>query len=269
MSASTSSAAEAIRICASRYGVSPAIHPEDHIYNFVMQHPSFTTDAARVKYYFRDGAHSARTLNHVVDQHLPHRRRLDLLEFASGYGCVSRHLVKMDRFDTDCCDIHEQAMDFLRGEIGAKPVLSASLPAQLVLPRSYDVVFALSFFSHVPRRTWTPWLERLVQAVRPGGIIIFTTQGMASRMHFGYPEIPDSGFWFLASSEQIDLSTEDYGQTIVTPAFVQGEIAQLPDVELLDVDEGYWWSHQDLYVLRRLGAPPRKPGLLRRFWPGR
>ncbi|WP_165585298.1 bifunctional 2-polyprenyl-6-hydroxyphenol methylase/3-demethylubiquinol 3-O-methyltransferase UbiG [Roseococcus sp. SYP-B2431] len=243
---------EAIRDCAALYGVSPAIHPEDHIYNFVIQHPSFTTDAARVKYYFRDGAHSARTLCHIVGQHLPGRARMDLLEFACGYGCVSRHLVKMDRFDMDCCDIHEQAMDFLRDRIGARPVLSSPAPEALELPRSYDVAFALSFFSHMPRQSWGRWLARLSRAVRPGGILIFTTQGMPSRMHFGYPDIPESGFWFQPTSEQIDLSTAEYGQTIVMPSFVKAEIAAIPGLELLDLDEGYWWGHQDLYVVRRL-----------------
>ena len=41
-------------------------------------------------------------------------------------------------------------------------------------------------------------------------------------------------------------------QTIVTPQFARGIIAGIKEVELIALSEGYWWGHQDLYVLRRL-----------------
>jgi cyclopropane fatty-acyl-phospholipid synthase-like methyltransferase len=164
---------------------------------------------------------------------------------------VTRHLKNQPDLHLTACDIHAAAISFLKREIGVESVQSVSIPEALHLPRDYDAVFALSFFSHMPMTTWERWLRRLIGATRPGGVVIFTTQGIASSQHFGWPEIPSSGFWFEASSEQKDLSTDEYGQTIVTPQFARGIIAGINEVELIALSEGYWWGHQDLYVLRR------------------
>src|SRR5690606_26332661 len=146
--------------------------------------------------YFEDGRDSAERFAGVVRAHLPERpfTQVRVLEFASGYGCVSRHL--SGGCDLTCCDIHPAAHDFVSGALGLESVLSSSVPESLQLPGRYDVVFALSFFSHMPITTWQRWLARLADAVEPGGLLVFTTQGEASRAHFGDPDIPESGFWF-------------------------------------------------------------------------
>jgi SAM-dependent methyltransferase len=246
----------AIRVNAERFGVSGAVHPSDHIFNFLFSNPVFHSREAAIEYYFSDGARSAKQFLSLVSQHLtPSAKTPTILEFASGYGCVTRHLA-LDRFIELCsCDIHPQAIQFLESAIGVHAIQSSSYPEMLQLPMQFDVVFALSFFSHMPITTWSRWLVRLIEATRFGGIIAFTTHGMVSRKYFGEPEIPELGFWFKAESEQADLAVEEYGQTIVTPAFVRKNIASMPFAELIDVREGYWWNHQDLYVLRRSELP--------------
>lgn len=154
-----------------------------------------------------------------------------------------------------CCDIHPQAVAFLQKEIGVNALLSAREPEKLVLPMPFDVVFALSFFSHMPGTTWARWLVRLSEAVKPGGILLFTTHGLASRQYLGNPAIPPDGFWFASVSEQKDLPTEDYDSAIVTPEFVKRTMATIPSLDLLTVQEAYWWGHQDLYGGRKRSTP--------------
>jgi len=243
---------EAIAFYSSHYGVSEEIHTEDHIFNFIITHPVFTCDAARIEYYFRDGANSSRILTDLLQQYLSENQAPHVLEFASGYGCVSRHLKNNKNIDLTTCDIHPAAIEFIKHKLGIKSIQSSDKPELLVAAQNYDVVFALSFFSHMPFTTWERWLRRLVLLTNPGGLIIFTTQGIASGLHFGWPEISSSGFWYLPSSEQKDLSSEEYGQTIVTPKFVRGVISGMRDVELVSLSEGRWWGHQDLYILRRI-----------------
>jgi SAM-dependent methyltransferase len=240
---------------AERFGVSAAIHPDDHIFNFVFNQPGFTREAA-IEDYFSDGARSAKQFLSLVSQHLkPSTRAPTVLEFASGYGMVTRHLALDRSIELHSCDIHPQAIQFLECEIGVRAIQSSSCPEMLRLPMQFDVVFALSFFSHMPITTWARWLVQLIEATRIGGITTFTTQRMVSRKYFGEPEIPELGFWFKAESEQFDLSIEEYGQTIVTPAFVKKNVASMPFAELVEVRDGYWWEHQDLYVLRRRELP--------------
>ncbi len=137
--------------------------------------------------------------------------------------------------------------------MGVKTILSASNPTDLkIVHNQFDVVFALSFFSHMPDNTWGLWLKTLFDALKPGGYLIFTTHGMtSSRKYFGNPVIPESGMWFSPSSEQKDLDVADYGNTIVTPEYVKIAVKNILHQNILLMVEADWWEHQDLYVVKK------------------
>ena len=115
-------------------------------------------------YYFEDGRKSAELLKDIIetDTAVAPGVKFDLLEFASGYGCVTRHLpLVMPLAQITACDIHEEAISFITEEIGQKAVPSCSDPKELELNSKFDIVFALSFFSHMPKATWEDWLVAL------------------------------------------------------------------------------------------------------------
>jgi SAM-dependent methyltransferase len=247
-----------VQEAARSLAVVPDIHPEDFIFQFLVENPSFQNTKDAVNYYFSDGRKSAEKFESLVTEYLWIRERpIQLLEFASGFGCVSRHLVRSPTLHVTACDIHQKAIDFLRKRIGVEAVLSRSQPRDFVLGRKYDVCFALSFLSHVPESAWGSWLHRLYDLVNPGGLLIFTTHGYRSRRFFGSPSLNRDGYWFIGSSEQKDLSTAEYGQTVVTPGYVLNQIHlmnQIPNrarADLVFMQEGFWWAHQDTYVLRK------------------
>jgi SAM-dependent methyltransferase len=169
---------------AASLGVSPVIHPDDLLWPFILGHPAFPTPSDAANYYFADGAESARKLGRIVADHVvaqPHRRPR-LLEFASGYGMVSRHLPSaIPEIDVLSCDIHPAAIDFVRDELGGTATLSKHQPEDVSFDEPFDVVFALSFFSHMPATSFGRWLAALYRAVRPGGVLAFTTHGLGSR----------------------------------------------------------------------------------------
>lgn len=239
---------------AAHTGVLPDIHLDDFIFRFLIENPSFDSLESAVRYYFFDGRESAHKLFDLLGSlgFSEAEGRLSILEFASGYGCVSRHL--KTRIGSEAlltCDIHEQAVSFIRERMGLDAMLSSSRPADFRCDRSFDVVFALSFFSHMPRATWSDWLSALYATVERRGVLLFTTQGRMSAKYFGDPDVSEDGFWFLADSEQKDLDVAEYGQTIVTEEFVRKELLATIGREPELFREGYWWGHQDLYVVRR------------------
>ena len=267
-------AAEAVAAQAARFGVTASVHPDDHLFKFVLRHPGFASHPEAIAYYFADGANSARRFLELIGP--PPVRPGGLravLEFAAGYGCVTRHLAHAPGLDLTACDIHAQAVGFLRRQIGVRAIPSHACPELFAPPGGYDAVLALSFLSHMPLTTWARWLVRLTLPLAVGGRLVFTTHGLHSRSHFGDPELPASGFWFHPASEQSDLPVSEYGQTITSPEFVRAVIATMPWVELLAWHEADWWGHQDCWVLRktwhtpvpalppRLAAPPplRRP----------
>jgi len=242
---------------ADETGVASDIHPDDLIFRFVVEYPGFLTNEQAVKYYFHDGANSAKKLNNLLFSRLGVKRSADtsLLEFASGYGCVTRHLSReLAPVNIVSCDIHEAACTFIESALGVKAMRSATRPEELGIENnSFDVVFALSFFSHMPERTWGRWLKTLFDKVKPGGYLIFTTHGMTTWGNLGKPAIPESGIWFAPSSEQKDLDVADYGSTIVTPEFVNKAVENFLHQSVLRMDAADWWGHQDLYVVRNSG----------------
>ena len=242
----------AVNEIAARFGVSPDVHPADMIFRFVATHTVFPDAYQAIQYYFQDGRTSAERLRAIIRQWLPDRPQGRLLEFASGYGCVTRHLLPLPLpgWEVTCADIHDEAVLFLQ-KLGAKAVPSASKPEALRL-QPFDVVFALSFFSHMPDATFARWLQTLYSAVLPGGLLIFTTHGHFSLPHLGNPPFNKEGYWFKAESEQHDLPQEEYGMMAVTPSYVCDRIKALPGGPRIAVfNEGLWWNHQDLWVVQR------------------
>lgn len=242
------------RLFASETGVVDGLHPADFIFQFLINNPVFKEKSNAVRYYFHDGMSSAKKLDSLVRElGFDVNSRPRILEFASGYGCVTRHFKNhLPYADFVSCDIHADAVDFIQKKIGVAAVVSSTTPELLDIPESFDLVFALSFFSHMPKSTWLRWLMALYLRVKPGGLLVFTTQGLeTARKYMGNPTMPAEGFWFLPESEQHDLDGNEYGQTIVTEEFVWSQCRYLPNADVLKSMPAYWWGHQDTYVLRR------------------
>lgn len=240
-------------VWAKFHGVNASMHSEDMILRFLLGNSCFPSKADAIKYYFQTGKDSASNLLSILKEAGVSSHPVSLLEFASGYGCLSRHLITLpDLIDLTSCDIHTEAISFLSQEVGVKRViLSEHKPESFACEGMFDVVFALSFFSHMPRQTWGDWLVALYGKVRPGGHLLFTTQGLESAKYFGNPTVPSDGFWFKATSEQKDLEASEYGQTICTYDFVSSEVSKRLKAQMVMYKAGYWWAHQDVYMVAR------------------
>lgn len=231
------------------------IHIEDFIWQFLIGNDVFPTREDAVNYYFNDAKNSAKLLDELIGSFLSETKGpVRLLEFASGYGCVTRHLLKNPKLKVTASDIHPAAMKFIADKFRVPTVVSHSTPEKFDPKGEYDVAFALSFFSHMPDATWGRWLHQLLRTVRPGGLLIFTTQGQEGAKYFGYPKLDERGYWFDPSSEQHDLDTSEYGQTIVTPKYVFNQIDAISEATAVFFQRAYWWSTQDVYIVRRGNA---------------
>src|SRR6202022_1172572 len=108
---------EYCRESARSYDTVPDVYPEDFIFKFIMGHPSFSDPKDAVSYYFGDGRSSAHKVREILTNtlRLAPGTPLILLEFASGYGCVPRHLAKLlPNISILASDIHPEANEFVR-----------------------------------------------------------------------------------------------------------------------------------------------------------
>lgn len=245
---------------AAGYGVSGRLHPGDYIFWFIHDQPQVMNGSVAAREYItsgRGGAEFTKALlleARIAD--IIAKRGLDgpasILEFASGYGRVTRHLPGvLPGFRVVTCDIHEQAVDFL-GSLGLDACTSAHSPQAFALGQTFTVVFAFSFFTHMPRATWGDWLKALTRHVEPGGLLIFTAHEEVSQGLMGVAACEEDGFFFHTVSEQHDLSTEEYGNTVTTFSYVyaQAIASGLRLVEYKEAGAG----HHDVYVFERVAA---------------
>ncbi len=254
--AATMSTERLTRLCeeaAAHFGVNPAVHPDDAIFKFIVDMPSISSEADGVYAYFASGNESAAKLRDLLID-VRATPSVSLLEFAAGYGCVTRHLAKhLPEATTVACDIHPEAIAFARDILRVPAQTSHAVPEDFDLHRQFDVVFALSFFSHMPLASWSRWLNRLAAHTNDGGTLIFTTHGLVSAARLRVTELND-GFWFEPVSEQHDLDTSEYGTTVTSFEYVYRQIKTTGCLRLLQFREAFWWRHQDVFVTRKQEA---------------
>ena len=233
-----------------------SVHTKDYIWHFLMTSGGFKNTDDATKHYFVDGNKSAKNLADIIYNELGYSQnsRIKLFEFASGYGCVTRHLKNIlgNNVEITSCDIHKEAMDFIKKKMKIKTILSHNSPEEFQIKEKYDIVFVLSFFSHIPEKTWGRWLQKIFSCVAKHGHLIFTTHSTESLKYLGFPKISSSGFWFRPDSEQKDLNVEEYGLTVALPKYVKKEINIRTKSPLVLFKHAFSWGHQDLYVVAKL-----------------
>lgn len=240
-------------------GLETRIHPRDEMYGFELAAPHRTPDIAAIRY-FGAGRSIARTVGELSDWRFGGLARVGaLLDFASGWGRTTRFLVRsLDPSRITVAEIDADAVRFQAETFGVRGAVSAHGPEDLPLVGPFDVVLAVSLFSHLPEGRFEAWLGRLWSLVAPGGLLAFSTHG--ERVMPESVRMPPSGLAFAPRSETARLPVEEYGTTWVTPEFVRRAAAAVaPGGRLVFRADGLSGA-QDLCVLARSpllsGDPP-------------
>lgn len=231
-------------------GVNCEVSPQDDIFRFFAGHP---TSVNPLRDYFADGWRTLSELMLLLESvQRPLLGAGSFLEFASGHGRFTRHLVKaLGAERVTVSDVVPDAVAFARDTLGVPGFLSAARPEDVAWPRRYGVVFVLSLFSHLPRSSWGRWLARLVDAVEPGGLLVFTTHGTEAARR-ARVTLDAEGYFFAPSSESTAIDAQEYGTAFTDEAFVRARTAELAGtVEVLRWTPMWFWHHQDAWVLQR------------------
>jgi SAM-dependent methyltransferase len=230
-------------------GVNCEIHPDDEIFRFFYNHPECTNP---LRDYFADGWRSLLELMVVLEKiDCPLIGCDSFLEFASGYGRLTRHLSKFPGSDkVHAADLMPESVEFIKEKFAIDGFYSNKDPDKLEFPQQYEVVFVLSLFSHLPKRSWGKWLGVLFSAVKPGGYLIFSThgEGFARRNKV---ELDQQGFFFIASSESSHLAGEEYGTSITSAEFVKNTVAGFDDMEVALFQADHFWAGQDAWAIKK------------------
>lgn len=240
--------------------INRTISPSDEMYRYARSR--IASDARARAYYFDTGRELAGGLEKFLRGAGLDPKRLDLLDFAAGYGRVTRRLAPMFASVT-ATDLDQEMIDFQRREFGVEGFVSPLDPRPLTdHGRDYDVVFVFSLFTHLPERMWRAWLASLAALVRSGGHVVFSTHSYElfaglDPARFGDPAGWVDEFLFWETNETGGrLQTAAYGCTIVKDSFVRAAVAGLAGCEVARrYRKGEFHRYHDIYAVRcRAGA---------------
>jgi SAM-dependent methyltransferase len=184
-----------------------------------------------------------------------------ILEFASGHGRATRfmlHYLPKERIWVS--DIYTDAMAFQKAYFGVNTIQSYDDPDKIVCDRKFDAITAMSLFTHLPEGLFGRWLSKLASLLEPDGVLFVTAREAGTVLDTrNLDGIEETGIVYDHSSESSTLSTEIYGLTTVTDAFMRRQIAEFisPDAQVQVFRRGLYLN-QDLYAIT-LRDPARFP----------
>jgi hypothetical protein len=141
-------------------------------------------------------------------------------------------------------------------------------PERPPLPYSdaqFDVVFAISIWSHFAAPAGLAWLEEMRRIVRPGGMLLLTSAGWQTLAHdfeLGLRSAEQlseaagamyrDGFWFrneFGESGDFGIVNPDWGTAFMTPDWLLARVT--PQWRVAQYGPGRVEAAQDLFVLER------------------
>ncbi len=222
---------------------------DDEMYLFALSNVKDDRDRALVRYY-AIGRRILDTVKQVVDWHFGGFENVQsFLDFACGYGRFTRFLIQeMPAERIWVSDIYANAVKFQTEYLGVNGIVSTGKPENYLIDQKFDCILANSFFSHMPERTFTNWLQNLYDLLTPNGILMFSVHDECLRA-VG-TQMPASGILFSAQSESQSLDNEEYGTTYVTEKFVREVVDRVSAGKAFvhRIEKGIC-RFQDLYVV--------------------
>ena len=183
-----------------------------------------------------------------------------ILDFGCGSGRVIRTIPKDTPAGTrelTGVDIDATAIAWCRRNLpGIDFHAVASQPPLLFAKSSFDLVFAVSVFTHLDEAMQFLWLDELRRVLRPGGVLVASVHGDYHRSaHRRAPDM-SRGFAFVQGRTGVfkkDGLPDFYQDAQHTRAYVEQAWSRYFDV-LLYRERGMA-GHQDAVVLMRRDEP--------------
>jgi SAM-dependent methyltransferase len=190
-------------------------------------------------------------------------RPASILDLPCGHGRVCRMLrAAFPDAHLTACDIDRDGADFCAAQFQAEPAYSRVDIGHLRLPRSFDLIWCGSLFTHLDCDRWPEFLEFFADHLSPGGVLVFTTHGPRVIRHMAEASInyglnqdeqrqildgyAARGFGFVVTPCQ------PLGMSLSSTVFVRSQLERMPRLAMIDFHEAGWLDHQDVVSCVRM-----------------
>jgi SAM-dependent methyltransferase len=177
-----------------------------------------------------------------------------ILDFGGGCGRVARHWAGLDGPEIHLSDYNPDMVAWVGANL---PFVHAGLnrlaPPTAYVAGSFDMVYALSVFTHLTEPLQDAWVAELRRILRPGGLLMFTVLGDAfrGRMSDGERRRYDRGEMVI---ERPRMAGRNSCTVYHPPSYVEGRLLDgFEGVRPVAFGRPEFPLAQDAYVARRFG----------------
>jgi SAM-dependent methyltransferase len=164
------------------------------------------------------------------------------------------------------CDPNRPAIEWASANLPAiEFFVNDDSPPLPLADASFDLVYAISIWSHFAPALGLRWFDEVHRRIAPGGHLVCTTHGLTSITYYARHElrrpeqslqIADSlyrkGWWYAAEfGEEGDwgVVNPDWGTAFISPEWLLAQLC--PRWRVLEFAPGRNQDNQDVYVLQR------------------
>jgi SAM-dependent methyltransferase len=120
---------------------------------------------------------SGRAAYDAIAAHVPFAEVGSVLDFGCGCGRVTRYWSEFEGAVAGS-DVNGKAIEWCREHLPFGSFERNALAPPLAFDaESFDLVYALSVFTHLPDELQLAWRDELLRVLRPGGLLLLTTHG--------------------------------------------------------------------------------------------
>jgi SAM-dependent methyltransferase len=193
------------------------------------------------------------------------------VERALDFGCSSGRVVRVlaaahPEIEWHGVDPNERAIEWARAHLAGVRFAASPIDPPLPFPdRHFDLVYAISIWSHFGEEAALRWLEEMRRVIVPGGHLIFTTHSLQSLAFYGAQGLRTprqleqirqalyrSGFWFAPEfGEEGDFGVKhpEWGTSFISPEWLARQLT--PQWRLEHYAVGRNAGNQDVVLLSR------------------
>jgi SAM-dependent methyltransferase len=206
-----------------------------------------------VSWFLRGGSLAATSISEAMRaQQVGVETLNSILDFGCGCGRVLRHWHSLPDTKVYGTDINPALIEWSRRNLPFADVQSNSLEPPLSFAAGeFDLVYALSVFTHLTEEMQTAWMNELSRVVKPGGHVLISTHG-ESYLH----RLTDfEAQQFRGGELIVKGDTKAPGSNTCTAyhpvTYVRERLAANLDLVAFLPEGARGNPHQDLYVLRK------------------
>ena len=131
----------------------------------------------RIGRFMEAGRNCYTPIRKAIDQHCPPGSQPRVLDFGCGVGRVLQYFAK-DQLELYACDVDASAIEYVKHTFRSVRALANRYDPPLPVPAaSFDVIYSVSIWTHLPPGAQIPWLLEMDRILAPGGLALITTIG--------------------------------------------------------------------------------------------